>query len=267
MPEGRETESLRQRRTGENRTKEPSDLASDEFHPQDEDAQAAIPRPVEAPEVAVETGPAEVAEAEAKAVRAAGIRTNPTVVEWNPFTHALEVGEDEAGVESGAPKTAQVMLRQIEPHTNLAEQDELFGVGLAGRTRRQARNPERQAVLGRLIDEVPALLLQVGELLVAGAGLRSVGLQREAGLDQPCHRAEVGHLGRELAVLGDERLGALRQVLLAVNEPLDGFLVGEGREVGARADVGGEFGYESLELVRTIDDRQLFLIAKVADHT
>lgn len=195
-------------------------LASEFLHPQNEDAQAVIPIPAEVPVAAVEPNPAEAAESEVIADRVAGIRADPVVGERNALTSHLVVREDETGVEGDVAETRQVVLREFEPRADLAEMGELFIAGLAVRARHEARNPEHQTILSRLVGEVPAL--QVRELLVARAGFRRVGLHGEACADAIAD----GHGGRYSPLRGETPV--LDQRLLMLDRYFD---VHDDREV------------------------------------
>ena len=186
----------------EDRTKEPSALVS-ELHPQSEDAEAAIPTPDEEPAVAAQTRPTEATEAKAIAISAAGVGANPVIPEWNPLTSRLEVGEDETGVESSRTEVAQVVNWQIESGANLAEEIDLLTASLADTAGHETRNPEHEAVTGRLVREVP--VLEIVELLIAGTSFRSVIAESEAELDEVAdrHRCRDAPFSGETAILGE----------------------------------------------------------------
>ena len=238
----------------------PSALASEFLHPQGEDAEIAIPPPAGAPVVAAQPGAAEAAEAEAGAVRAAGVGTDPVVVERDPLTRRLVVREDETGVERDLAEVREVVLRQFEPRADRSEEFELLVAGLLGALGDEARNPEDDAVLRRLVREVP--VLEVGELLVARAGLRGVVADREARLDAvaDCRGGRDAPLGGERPVLGERRLVVRRN-----------FRVRDGREVLDRRFRLGllddELG-DALDAIAVVQERRKVVVvsAQVEHH-
>ena len=159
------------------------------FHPQSERAEAVAPAPAEDPAVAVEAATVEVAEVETVTTGVAGIRPDPEAVEWHRLAHPLEVREDESGDERHRAEPVQVMLGQLEARAQRREELALLVHVLRRALGHQPRNPEDDAVGGRLVLELP--VLQIREALVAGADERGVLLEREARLHPPGHGAGV----------------------------------------------------------------------------
>jgi len=165
----------------------PRVLLSGGLHPQEEEADVDDAVRV-VPVVAVEAARVEVARDEAVAVREEGIGRD-VVLERDGLTYALEVRENECEKQSDGAETLVVLDRHgvLVPQESTVMQHLLCRLVRAVRS--QTRHPEHERIRGRLVIEVPAL--QVGEILVARSGLRSMQLEREPLPHLPSHGAGV----------------------------------------------------------------------------
>jgi len=120
------------------------------------------------------------------------------------------VGQHETSNERDIAEADQMMRRQSQPGSGVREQLSLLNNILRGTAPQDAGNPEDETVLGGFVREVP--VLKVPEAVVAGAGLRGVDLESEAGADAVADRVGDRNalLGGQLAVDGAGRLVPLR---------------------------------------------------------
>lgn len=159
-----------------------------EFHPQREGADTTVPDPIPAPDAAAESAP-DPAQAEATAARTAGVGAGPVAAQRDHLARQLVMGENESGEDGDRTEPGQVVLGQIELLTEICQELHLFRNRLAGTSDHEARNPENDAVLGRLVREVP--VLEILEVLAARTHLRSNRLEGEALTNAPRDRTGV----------------------------------------------------------------------------
>ena len=168
------------------RSERPKDLLSEGLDPQREHAEVVVPKAAPAPGVAAEAELAEVAEVEPVADMEQGVGARPVAPERHALARRPEMGQDEAGEKGGRAEAREVLRRELHPRAELGEECHLLGRGLVRTLGHETRNPEHQRIRGWRIFDAP--VLEVLELLVAGAGLRRMGLQSEARADAPADR-------------------------------------------------------------------------------